>query len=67
MKKERLLKKEFRLLGLSQEEAGKKLGVTRATINNWVTGRIFIPPAIVLKLRELGVSNKAIASPDSME
>jgi len=63
-KQERLLKKELRLLGMSQTKAADKLGVTRVTINNWISGRIFIPPEMVVELQKMGITKKAVTTPD---
>ena len=63
VKKERQLKKGLRLLGYSQPMIAEKLKVTTATINNWITGRIFIPPDMVKMFLEMGISREILADP----
>jgi len=49
---------------MSQTKAADKLGVTRVTINNWISGRIFIPPEMVVELQKMGITKKAVTTPD---
>jgi len=60
---EKQLAKEIRLLGLTREEAAKRLGVTETTLSHWINGKHPIPPLSVLKLKEIGVPSTAIRYP----
>ena len=66
LKKEKQLKKAIRLLGFSQSDLAKKFKVTRATVNNWITGNTFIPPNIVIKLKEMGIASKVLENPSKL-
>lgn len=61
--KEKRLKRELRLLGLSPKSAAKKLGVSEQTINNYICARSPIKACIVAKLRKWGITKKAILNP----
>ena len=39
--------------GLTQTELAEKIGVTRATVANWETGKAIIPATALKKLSEL--------------
>ena len=58
------LSRELRLLGMTREEVANKIGVTTATLSNWVNGKYPITPVGVRLLREIGVTKKAIRTPD---
>lgn len=63
MKKEKLLAKEIRLIGMTQKEVAKKLGVSEMTVSNWITGNAVISPVYVRKLSEIGIPKQAIREP----
>lgn len=63
MIKERNLSRELRLLGLTQKEAAKIIGVENHVISNWATGKTKISPRHVVKLKEIGVPIKALRDP----
>ena len=60
---EKQLSKELRLLGITREEAAKKIGVSTATLSNWVNGNWNISPVGVRLLEEMGVTKRAIKDP----
>ena len=62
-RKEKRLRREFRLLGLKTVDVAKKLNVTDVTVNNWIRGDFFISADKVQMLKEMGVSRKAILKP----
>ena len=61
---EKQLSKELRLLGLSRAEVAEKIGVTTATLSNWIQGRYPISSGGVKELKKLGVSKKAVSDPE---
>lgn len=63
---EKRLSKELRLLGITREEAAKKIGVTTATLSNWVRGIYPISPVGIRILKEIGVTKKARTNPSEM-
>jgi transcriptional regulator with XRE-family HTH domain len=60
---ENILKKEARLKGMTIERLATKLGISRQTISNWISGKFRPSADMVLKLRVAGISDKAIANP----
>ena len=66
MKKEARLRKEMRMIGLTTQALSQKFDVSIQTVNNWISGRIFIPPVVAVKLQEMGIPKKAVFSPSDM-
>ena len=60
---ERQLSKELRLLGIERKDAADKIGVTEATLSNWIRGVYPISPVGVRILKEMGIPKKAIRDP----
>ncbi len=58
-----IFKEEARDLGLTLGRVGVLIGVSNKTITQWVNGVCRPRPGNVLKLKELGFSQKAIANP----
>ena len=63
MKKEKLLAKEIRLIGMTQKEVAKKVGASEMTVSNWITGNAVISPVYVRKLSDIGIPKQAIREP----
>jgi len=63
MKKEKLLAREIRFLGLTQKEFAEKLGVHGNTISNWIMGHKAISPVFFRKMIEMGIPKKALKTP----
>lgn len=63
MKKEKLLAKEIRLIGMTQKDVAKKIGTSEITVSNWITGNSVISPVYVMKLAEIGIPKTAIREP----
>lgn len=63
MKKRTQLSEALRMLGITRDEAAKKVGVTKATISNWCTGAFPISAVGVRILGEMGVKKKALKNP----
>ena len=66
MKTERQLRKEMRIIGLTTKILSDKFNVSMQTINNWISGRIFLPPSVAVKLQDMGIPKKAIRNPSDM-
>ena len=66
MKKEATLRKELRMIGLTTSDIAEKFNVSVQTVNNWISGRIFIPPVVAVKLQEMGIPKKAVLKPSEM-
>ena len=43
-----------------------KFNVSMQTVNNWISGRIFLPPSVAVKLQDMGIPKKAIRNPSDM-
>lgn len=61
--KKNIFKEEARDLGLTMGRVGVKIGVSNKTLTQWVNGVCRPRPENVLKLKDLGFSQKAIANP----
>ena len=60
---ENILAKEVRLLGYTQEELAKELGIATNSFSSWISGKRKISGKMVRLLREKGITQKAIANP----
>jgi len=66
LKKERRLTKEFRMIGMTQKAVAEKIGTTKEVVSNWARGAANISPLFVMKLKEIGIPEKAIRNPSEL-
>ena len=57
------LAKEIKLLGLSPEEFGKEIGVSRQSVYNWLKGKVNPKAKHIKRMRELEISEEAALNP----
>ena len=62
-KKETLLAREIRFLGLKQKEFAEVIGATESTVSKWVTGDLLISPVMFAKMKEKGIPLSALKNP----
>ncbi len=63
MKSETLLQNAVRLKGMTLAKLATKIGVSTRTVTNWNQGNSRPSGTHVTKLKEAGISDKAIANP----
>lgn len=59
----KILAKEIKLMGLTHEDAAKKIGVSRTALSKWITGAYVPGPLSVPAMKKLGFSDTAILNP----
>ena len=57
------LSKEIKLLGLSTEEFGKEIGVSRQSVYNWLKDKVNPKAKHIKRMREIGISEEAALNP----
>ena len=62
-RKETLLAREIRFLGLKQKEFADVIGATESTVSKWVTGDLLISPVMFAKMKERGIEYNWVSAP----
>ena len=61
--KENILARDIRLLGYTQEQLAKKMGISVNSFSIWITGRRLISGKMVRRLLKEGISKEALSNP----